>query len=74
MEFEVGAWKPLLLPVAQLEGPPKMYPSLRINCKVVERLNSDLTMFDAGSLDLTLRTPDGGVGDGGFVTGYTIAS
>lgn len=75
LEFHVGKWKPTQVPVAiQGKGAkPQMYEALSIECVVVERLITDLTRFDAiAGIDVTLKTPDGGVGDGGFVTGEQI--
>lgn len=74
MEFEIGRWKPDKLPITMLgkSAKPQVYEALSIECTVVEKLNIDLTRYDAnGGLDLTLKTPDGGVGDGGFITDHT---
>lgn len=76
MEFMVGAWKPYQLKVRMLDrgAPPRPYDAVRITCRVVERLTYDLTVFDAsaGGMDLTTKTTDGGVGDGGFITGHQL--
>jgi hypothetical protein len=75
IEFHVGAWKPFNLPIAMLDkgAAPRMYDAVSVACRVVERLNFDLTRLDPnGGVSITLRTPDGGVGDGGVVTARTI--
>lgn len=78
LEFKVGKWKPIQVsvPMTPTNGKtpkPIPYDAIRIDCTVIERLNFDLTRYDAlAGLDATFKTPDGGVGDGGVVMGHTI--
>lgn len=78
LEFDVGKWRPISLSIPTIQtnakpGKPILYDALRIECTVIERLNYDLTRFDAlAGVEVTIKTPDGGVGDGGVVTGHAI--
>jgi hypothetical protein len=73
-EMYLGTWKPydLLIPMMDRVSKPMTFDAVTIGVRVVERLNYDLTRFDAsGGMTLTIKTPDGGVGDGGVQTEQT---
>ena len=74
-EFAIAGWKPYAVKPKMLDSGTRLGPFLavQIQCRVVEHLSVDLTRFDVGNgVDLTIKTPDGGVGDGGVTTGHQL--
>jgi hypothetical protein len=75
-EFEIDGWKPYVVRIKALDpgAQPRPYDALRTEVRVVEHLQPDVVgrFGPTTTASLTLRTPDGGVGDGGVVTGSEI--